>query len=254
MAKLAASLGRALPPGFEVRTHSPLAVSDDSEPEPDVAVVSAGDYSTRHPQTALLVIEVADSSLQKDRRVKAALYAAAGIPEFWLVDLAGGRRHQGRGQRQHVERLALALAARGAGRALADAFGGRLVGDVVAVVVGVGVNLLAAAYPPELADRATSLETELGRPTEVIHFIVEVLAQLRELARRLGAEDRVWVLSHWRSLASRGLGQAAVHWQDRGITRRGWARDVDEDGALVVERDGRRERIVAGEVTWERLS
>jgi Uma2 family endonuclease len=91
VAKLAASLGRALPPGFEVRTHSPLAVSDDSEPEPDVAVVSAGDYSTRHPQTALLVIEVADSSLQKDRRVKAALYAAAGIPEFWLVDLAARR-------------------------------------------------------------------------------------------------------------------------------------------------------------------
>jgi biotin-(acetyl-CoA carboxylase) ligase len=38
------------------------------------------------------------------------------------------------------------------------------------------------------------------------------------------------------------------------VTRHGRARDVDEDGALLVERDGRRERIVAGEVTWEQLS
>ena len=126
--------------------------------------------------------------------------------------------------------------------------------QVDAVVVGVGVNLMPAAYPPELADRATSLETELGRPPDAIHFIVEVLAELRELSTQLRAEDRTWVLTHWRTLASRGLGRAAVHWQDQGIIRRGWARDVDEDGALVVERDGQRERIVAGEVTWERLT
>ena len=126
--------------------------------------------------------------------------------------------------------------------------------QVEAVVVGVGVNLLPAAYPPELADRASSLETELGRAPDTIHFVVEVLAELHELSTRLCDEDRAWVLGHWRTLAARGLGQAAVHWQDQGITRHGWARDVDEDGALVVERDGRRERIVAGEVTWERLS
>jgi Uma2 family endonuclease len=45
------------------------------------------DYAHAHPQTALLVIEVADSSLRKDRGVKAALYATAGIPELWLVNL-----------------------------------------------------------------------------------------------------------------------------------------------------------------------
>jgi BirA family biotin operon repressor/biotin-[acetyl-CoA-carboxylase] ligase len=126
--------------------------------------------------------------------------------------------------------------------------------QVEAVVVGVGVNLLPAAYPPDLADHATSLESELGRPPDVVHFVVEVLAELRELSTRLRVEDRSWVLGHWRRLAAPGLGQAAIHWQDQGITRHGWARDVDEDGALVVERDGRRERIVAGEVTWERLS
>jgi BirA family biotin operon repressor/biotin-[acetyl-CoA-carboxylase] ligase len=126
--------------------------------------------------------------------------------------------------------------------------------EVEAVVVGIGVNLLPAAYPPELADRVTSLETELGRPPDAMHFIVEVLAGLRELSMRLHAEDRGWVLGHWRTLAAPGLGHVAVHWQDQGSVRHGWARDVDEDGALVVECQGRRERIVAGEVTWERLS
>lgn len=87
VAKLASRLGRALPPQVEVRSHSPLAVSDDSEPEPDVAVVPAGAYDRDHPASALLVVEVADSSLKKDRGVKSALYATAGVPEFWLVNL-----------------------------------------------------------------------------------------------------------------------------------------------------------------------
>ncbi|HWO24803.1 MAG TPA: Uma2 family endonuclease [Kofleriaceae bacterium] len=71
---------------FRVRIQSPLALSDDSEPEPDVAIVPRGDYETEHPRTALLVIEVSDSSLQKDRG-KAEIYASAGIGEYWLVNL-----------------------------------------------------------------------------------------------------------------------------------------------------------------------
>jgi Uma2 family endonuclease len=49
--------------------------------------VEAADYSREHPSAAILVIEVATSSLRQDRRVKAALYARAKIPEFWLVDV-----------------------------------------------------------------------------------------------------------------------------------------------------------------------
>ena len=71
---------------FGVRIQSPLALSDDSEPEPDVAIVPLGDYDTEHPRTALLVIEVADTSLRKDRG-KAAIYASAGISEYWIVHL-----------------------------------------------------------------------------------------------------------------------------------------------------------------------
>ena len=71
---------------FELIIQSPLALSDDSEPEPDLAVVPLGDYDTEHPRTALLVIEVSDSTLRKDRG-KAAIYASAGIGEYWIVNL-----------------------------------------------------------------------------------------------------------------------------------------------------------------------
>ena len=74
----------------DVRVQLPLAVSDDSEPEPDVAVVATADPFGGHPSTALLVIEVAQSSLGKERGVKAGLYAAAGVAEYWIVDVTGG--------------------------------------------------------------------------------------------------------------------------------------------------------------------
>jgi Uma2 family endonuclease len=87
ISRLTKLLVRRLGDSFELRFQLPLAIADDSEPEPDVAIVAAGDYERAHPTTALLVIEVADSSLARDRR-KAALCAAAGIPECWIIDLA----------------------------------------------------------------------------------------------------------------------------------------------------------------------
>jgi Uma2 family endonuclease len=75
--------------GWHARLHSPLALDDDSEPEPDVAIVSGRplDYIVDHPSTAALVVEVADSSLRLDRRLKAGLYAHARLPEYWIVNL-----------------------------------------------------------------------------------------------------------------------------------------------------------------------
>jgi Uma2 family endonuclease len=83
-------LVRALPDEFKVLTQLPLTLADDSEPEPDLAVVHARDAASRteHPTTALLVIEVAGESLRFDRKSKAALYARAEIPEYWVVNLA----------------------------------------------------------------------------------------------------------------------------------------------------------------------
>jgi Uma2 family endonuclease len=85
-------LAAAFGAGWHARLHSPLALDDDSEPEPDVAIVAGrpGDYVTAHPSTAALVIEVADSSLRLDRRLKAGLYARARLREYWIVNLAGG--------------------------------------------------------------------------------------------------------------------------------------------------------------------
>jgi Uma2 family endonuclease len=83
---LRAAFGRDV----HIRTHLPLALGSDSEPEPDVAVVagSVRDYRDAHPQSALLVVEVADTTLAYDRDVKGSLYARAGVPEYWLVNLA----------------------------------------------------------------------------------------------------------------------------------------------------------------------
>jgi Uma2 family endonuclease len=76
-----------------VSVQAPLVVGPYSVPEPDVAVVPGheADYDDAHPTTALLVVEVADSSLIQDRLTKAAIYAAANIPEYWIVNLRDDR-------------------------------------------------------------------------------------------------------------------------------------------------------------------
>jgi Uma2 family endonuclease len=72
-----------------LRTQLPLAVPPDSEPEPDLALVAEKPPPGQHPRTALLVVEVAVSSPQVDRGVKVKLYARAGVPTYWLVDVPG---------------------------------------------------------------------------------------------------------------------------------------------------------------------
>lgn len=84
------ALRRLLPRGWRTRVQS-AATTATSEPEPDVAVVrgAARDYLTKHPgpQDTGLVIEVADSSLRLDRTTKLRIYAAAMMPEYWIVNL-----------------------------------------------------------------------------------------------------------------------------------------------------------------------
>ena len=76
-----------------VRVQDPLRIDDFNEPEPDLAILAPREdfYATRHPGPGdtLLVVEVADSSLAHDLDTKAAVYAGAGIPEYWVIDLAG---------------------------------------------------------------------------------------------------------------------------------------------------------------------
>lgn len=83
-------LDRLFGPSVWVRVQMPLIVDPDSEPEPDLAVVPGepADYRNEHPRTALLVVEVSDSTLPLDRDRKRAIYARAGISEYWIVNLA----------------------------------------------------------------------------------------------------------------------------------------------------------------------
>ena len=74
-----------------VQEEKPVALSDASEPEPDIAVIAGTirDYAKDHPgpDAYRLIVEVSDSSLLKDRIRKSALYADAGVAEYWIVNL-----------------------------------------------------------------------------------------------------------------------------------------------------------------------
>jgi Uma2 family endonuclease len=79
--------------GYYVRTQMPLALDAFSEPEPDVIVVpgSPRDYRDAHPTSALLVVEVADTTLAYDRTQKGSLYARAGVADYWILNLLDQR-------------------------------------------------------------------------------------------------------------------------------------------------------------------
>jgi Uma2 family endonuclease len=71
----------------DVRVQLPFAATDESMPEPDIALVEVGRFGRPHPIHASLVIEVAETSLEEDRTEKAELYAQAGVPEYWVVNI-----------------------------------------------------------------------------------------------------------------------------------------------------------------------
>jgi Uma2 family endonuclease len=83
------ALRAGLPPGWVVRAQMPVALDDESEPEPDVAVVPGerADYRADHPARSALVVEVAESSLAFDREDKGSLYARGGVHDYWIVNL-----------------------------------------------------------------------------------------------------------------------------------------------------------------------
>jgi Uma2 family endonuclease len=89
------ALDRTIPDGWHVRPAKPVRLpSQISEPEPDRCVVRRGirDYLRRHPEPAevALIVEVSDTSLSEDRKMS-QIYAAAGIPVYWIVNLVHGQ-------------------------------------------------------------------------------------------------------------------------------------------------------------------
>ena len=85
------SLSPLLPPGWFIREEKPMRIPDFNEPEPDLSVIrgSRNDYLARHPEPkdVALLVEVADSSLERDRGQKCLAYAKGGIAVYWIVNL-----------------------------------------------------------------------------------------------------------------------------------------------------------------------
>ena len=117
------------------------------------------------------------------------------------------------------------------------------------VVVGYGINVAATAFPPELRDRATSLESELGRVVDRHHVLVETLAALSSRYEDLLAGRFDAILDAWRARAPDASG-ARVRWMTAEGERSGLTTGIDDRGALLVQDGEVVERVVSGEITW----
>ena len=117
------------------------------------------------------------------------------------------------------------------------------------VVAGYGINVASTALPPDLRDRATSLESELGRPVDRNHLLVETLVALSRRYEDLLAGRFDAILDAWRRNAPAASG-ARVTWTTAAGAEAGVTAGIDDDGALLVRVGERLERIVSGEVSW----
>lgn len=113
-----------------------------------------------------------------------------------------------------------------------------------AVILGVGLNVQPAAYPPDVSRRATSLEGELGRPVDRDELLSAVLAGLRDRLARL-EQSPGDILQAWRAASPSAMG-THVEWDGR----RGVTAGIADDGALLVRTSAGLERVVAGELHW----
>lgn len=125
-----------------------------------------------------------------------------------------------------------------------------------AVVIGMGLNLQRSAYPPAIADRATSVAEECDHCITRAAIVSATLEALDREVDRLRSGDAAGVLLDWRRLAQAGLAQAPIRWRDHDGEHRGTTVGLDGDGALLVRRAGTNSeiRIVSGEVVWEMLT
>jgi BirA family biotin operon repressor/biotin-[acetyl-CoA-carboxylase] ligase len=117
------------------------------------------------------------------------------------------------------------------------------------IILGVGINILAAAYSPEIALRATSLEAELGRAVDRAPVLEELLVAVAERYDRLRSGNTDDILREWREASPSARG-ARVTWQVGDGVRQGLTSGVDDDGALRVETETGMERVISGELIW----
>lgn len=116
------------------------------------------------------------------------------------------------------------------------------------VVLGIGINLRTAAYPAEIGDRATSIETELGRTPDAGGVLAETLAAMAGHASSLN-QGGAKLLRRWRQLAPSANG-SSVTWDSAEGPKSGVTAGIDDSGALLVRVGDTVERIISGELEW----
>jgi BirA family biotin operon repressor/biotin-[acetyl-CoA-carboxylase] ligase len=118
------------------------------------------------------------------------------------------------------------------------------------VVIGVGVNVAPAAYPSEVALRATNLESETGCEISRFSVFAAVLEHLADALRALDAGNAGDILRRWREASPLAVG-ATVRWVKDGVEEQGVTAGIDDSGALLVRTSTAVERVIAGELQWE---
>jgi BirA family transcriptional regulator, biotin operon repressor / biotin---[acetyl-CoA-carboxylase] ligase len=127
--------------------------------------------------------------------------------------------------------------------------GHNLGGDAQAVVIGVGVNVRQSALDAGTADRATSLEAELGRAVTRGPLLDALLVAVPAAYRRLVRGEADAILREWRAAAPSALG-SRVEWDTSHGVERGTTAGVDDHGALLIQTRAAMERFVGGELRW----
>jgi BirA family transcriptional regulator, biotin operon repressor / biotin---[acetyl-CoA-carboxylase] ligase len=178
-------------------------------------------------------------------RVTTLLTIAAGVALAEAIESATGLRVEIKWPNDVM------MAGRKLAGILAEATGSGTHGTSIpaSVVLGYGINVGPMVFPPELSNRASTLESELGRPADRPVLFAESLAAL---CRRYGdlMEGRFdAILDAWRARAPSSRG-TTVCWSTPGGYATGVTAGIDDRGALLVQTDRGVERIVAGEVTW----
>ena len=181
-------------------------------------------------------------SARADQRVTSLLTLAAGVALADAIERAAGLRVDIKWPNDLLSRdrkLAGILAEGGSSSA----------SRIETVILGYGINVRPASYPPELTGKVTSLEAESGRAVDRGVLFAETLAALAERYEDLLAARFDAILDDWR-LRAPGSRGASVSWEAHGGRHSGVTAGVDQDGALLVQTEAGMERIVAGEVTW----
>ena len=182
--------------------------------------------------------------LRPDQHVVPMLTIAAGVAVAQGIQAATGLSSQLKwpndvyvGPRKVAGVLAEASANAGGGPAIRY------------VVLGFGINVMPAAYPPDIAPLATCLERELGRAVDRGLLLAECLSALARRYTELIHGRLAEVIEAWRGRATTTLGRK-VRWEATGVPVEGIAESIDETGALVVRTRSGTIRVTSGEVVW----